>query len=229
MAANPTIASGLLCVGTRSLSSNMRIGEIAECTYITRDGIGAVSSLVSTLGLPTVLVAASVSATSVFASTTVTGPHSVSLTGAAGAAVGSTVVITGSLSGGQSFTGHSPPTFLSPFTMTIVGTPTSASTMSCVGALSALAPVGQVHTGELVTCSITVRDASVVTTAEAADFLSTTVGSESPVTLGGTGLSGYTDVSTGAGASTFNFVVTSPAFAVVGATTTPTSQAVRLP
>jgi hypothetical protein len=185
----PTSATALACVGARSGTTSVRISEQVLCTLTARDGFG-----------PTTAVAADFTSALLVGGTDLTPGAGVvgsnvkgtefTFNATAPSTVGARFDLRGRLRDGSSTDAAN---------MTVVGTPTSNSTVACVGARSGTTTV---RASELVLCVITVKDntPAAVTTGVTSDY-------GTPLVTGGA--SGITAHRLGVGGSTMTFNFTS--------------------
>jgi len=161
VAGTPTVDSSMVCVGVRSGTTFVRVNENVNCTITARDGPSSLTTSVPTdFASPLTLNGQAVSAVfggsgqeqpSIWQAANITSP----------AAVGAPFRIVGRLADGRNFS-------QGPLSLTVVGTPASGSTLSCVGVRSGN---GFVRVNDIVACTIVIRDGSnAVTTGVVADF-----------------------------------------------------------
>jgi hypothetical protein len=188
----PTEESTLACVGARSGTTSLRINEVATCTITVRDGTGATTGVASDFGNPVLVGGLSPSPSSGVGF--VSGGATMTFNVTAPGTVGADFQVMGALASGTNFTQG----FV---TLVVVGTPTSASTLACVGSVSQAGLV--VRAAEVVDCTITVNDDSGTTTGVAADFAT-------PHSVGGTSPSPSSGVAFVSGGATMTFQLTAP-------------------
>jgi hypothetical protein len=183
-----TVDSQISCAGYRSGNSFVRVNEDLLCIIVAKDGSGPTLALPGDFGNPRVVGGSLASA--LFYQTNngsqiginITSPSSIQ-----------SFDVTGKLADGSLFSEGR-------FELTVVGTPTTASTMNCVGLRSQTAFV---RISELVVCEIVVKDAGGATTGVAEDFAT-------PLVNGGTSLSPSSGVEYVEGGETMAFNMTSP-------------------
>ena len=165
----PTQLSSLSCQGVVSLISVVHAGDTVVCTLTPRGGTGATTTAfasdfstpyISPPAIPTALVTTDLGSTFVFY-------FNASLSLSARQIIN----VTGLLANGTAFTSG-------PAQLTVVGRPTSNSTLSCVGQAGS---TPYVYPGGTVLCTITVQDAHGPTTGLAEDY-------GQPLSVGGTSI-----------------------------------------
>ena len=192
MSGTANAKSRIACVGQRSKTSSVRVSERAICTVSPYDSKGPTTAQKSQFKVP--LSDGGTGFDTVFVEAGDLKSLSIKLS--APTSLSTLFTVTGRLADGTLFEEGK-------FGLTMVGTPTEANKVACVGAVSKRST--DVRVSEEITCTITINDASGTTTGFAADFADPTI-------TGGTSRSPASGVtvtlSKGAGTATFNF--TSP-------------------
>jgi hypothetical protein len=164
VAGTPSADSSMVCVGVRSGTPFVRINEVISCNITVRDGPNSVITSVPTdFASPLTVNGQFVSTVSggntqpsTWQSANITSPTT----------VGAPFSIIGRLADGRNFSQGS-------VSLTVVGTPSFGSTLSCVGVRSGN---GYVRVNDIVACVITIRNGSgLPTTGVVADFQSPVV------------------------------------------------------
>lgn len=189
MVGTPTVKSELSCAGVVSNKKAVRQSEQTDCVVTVKDNAGVTTGLASDFmvvavgGTPGSLSAAGDLATVTFS---INAPST----------TGTTFIITGQLNDGTDFE-------VPDQVMTVVGTPTTASLISCAGDVTKQLKVRE---GEKVNCVIAVKDDSGLTNAFATDFTTATV-------TGGTGETPVVTIDGADSAYQMKFSVDAPASA----------------
>jgi hypothetical protein len=184
----PTVHSTVSCVGARSQTTFVRVQELVVCTVTVNQGPGLPTTGVEEDFGVAIVVGGSDQTPISKIGAGLTMQFNVT----ASSVVGGEFFVVGVLANGSAnFTQGSVP-------VTVVGTPTTTSRLSCVGLRSQTAFV---RVSELVTCFVTVFRFGVATTAVPSDF-------QTPVVAGG---SGTTAIASSAGGFVMQFNTTSPA------------------
>jgi hypothetical protein len=152
----PTLDSVISCAGYRSQDTIVRINELVRCDIVVKDAGGDTTAVATDFLTPTTTGGTSISPAD-FVQQDSPSTYHFNIT--APNTVGATFTITPVLYTGETFT---------QINMTVVGTPTTASTVECVGDVSVAGNF--VRPNETVTCTITVRDGSGTTTGVSSDF-----------------------------------------------------------
>lgn len=185
----PTAKSILACSGVRSQTTSLRVGEEALCIITVKDNSGPTTGVASDFASPTTVGHVGNAPLITY----VAGGATMSFKVTAPSTVGQAFSVRGKMANGDSFDQIA-------VELTVVGTPTSKSVLSCVGQRS---QTTSVRVNEDVDCVITVRDDISTTTAVAEDF-------DEPTIVGGSKKSPGTGVLFVPGGATMTFVVTSP-------------------
>lgn len=142
----PTVKSTVACVGQTTGLTSVRVSEVTVCTITVRDGSSApTTGFADDFAAPLLVGGASPSAI-----TSIEGGAKMTFTVVAPTTV-QTFSVRGRLAGPTTNFDQSA------FALAVVGTPTDASTVACVGLTSSSATT--VKTSETVRCTITVADA----------------------------------------------------------------------
>lgn len=143
----PTTASTLSCMGTVTNTSNMvRAGETTRCTITARSGSGLIEAILTDFGTPSVVGGTSLSAYSYESA----GNYSMIVFTIVAPAAGASFFVRGRLASNTYFS-------QSALSITVTGTATVHSTLSCLGQSSGQT---RIRRGDTVTCTITPRDNS---------------------------------------------------------------------
>jgi len=151
---NPTDASTISCFGNNSGTSFVTVGELTTCYYNMNDNVGPTTGDLTDFMEPIVIGSSNVTALNAYSIS------QLSFTAVAPLVVGGIFGMTGVLLGGINFTQGF-------YQLTVVGTPTVASTFTCVGITNGDTFV---KSGELILCQIFIKDAMGNTTGVPANF-----------------------------------------------------------
>jgi len=170
----PTTASSVACTGDRSGTTSVRVGELVTCIITVNDDSGATTGVPSDFDSPAIIGGTNPSPSTGVA--LVGGGSTMKITVVAPTTVGATFTVTGKLASGEDFSEGA-------FDLTVVGSPTTKSTVACEGDRSG---TPSIRVGEDITCVVTVEDDSGPTTGVATDFaLPIIVGGTNPIPADG--------------------------------------------